>query len=168
MASSSGIRLCFYGCGLIAEHHVVAVLRCREAGIAVRVVACEHSMHPFMIRNDHQCTLLTCLWTVCTAVLPHLVHPFTCGRLRTERRWGLKRCWYACLWRSWLRPGLQQTVCLNSFDSGSELRVASCDIVNFQWSSTISTAWTHTHAATASSACQAPLSQDLILLSFIH
>ena len=26
------LRLCFYGCGLIAEHHVVAVQRCREAG----------------------------------------------------------------------------------------------------------------------------------------
>ena len=34
------LRLAFYGCGLIAEHHMVAIHRCREAGVAVTVVAC--------------------------------------------------------------------------------------------------------------------------------
>lgn len=34
------LKLAFYGCGLIAEHHMVAVKRCQEAGVPVRVVAC--------------------------------------------------------------------------------------------------------------------------------
>lgn len=35
------LNLAFYGCGLIAEHHMVAVTRCRnEGGVDVRVVAC--------------------------------------------------------------------------------------------------------------------------------
>lgn len=54
LSMESELRLAFFGCGLIAEHHAVAVERCREAGLKVAVVAC---IDIDLARAQHLCSL---------------------------------------------------------------------------------------------------------------
>ena len=82
--------MCFYGCGLIAEHHVVAVLRCREAGVAVRVVACEICITPFL-------TMISSVFDLSVRATARGMDSLdtvrsACGQLATERIWSFRSC----------------------------------------------------------------------------
>jgi hypothetical protein len=54
------LRLCFYGCGLIAEHHVVAVQRCREAGEVESAATAQCRRHNTNAMHDEPFSIASC------------------------------------------------------------------------------------------------------------
>jgi hypothetical protein len=90
------LRLCFYGCGLIAEHHVVAVQRCREAGEVELQPPCGKTtrMHDcarafsncIIMRSPHTCNghrppRQACMLALALHTSTHLCCSFWCGHL---------------------------------------------------------------------------------------